>query len=170
MTTSTTGLPISLLSDVRDAGKRPGSCRIRPVCRPKDSGFTLIEILISLVIVSVGLVAILSAFQISLQALGGTRDALVANMLACEKFSELRGFVAGHPGSAPMASGGKYSHPFGAYQWEEKVVLIPLSPREGMTPTGALYEVTVEVWRSGSAKRYLAATLIWTAPRQTAAP
>jgi type II secretion system protein I len=59
---------------------RCGTARIR--------GFTLIEVLVALVILSTGIVLVLGAFEASLSALGRSRDVLLASVMIRERMTE----------------------------------------------------------------------------------
>ena len=69
--------------------------------------FTLIEVLISLVILSTGIVMVLRAFNTSLFALRESRNALIANILIRDKIEQARlaAFERGAAGLESQAGG-----------------------------------------------------------------
>ena len=64
---------------------------MRPIgqfLRSCSAGFTLIEVLVTLVILSTGIVVVLQAFDVAVAALGEARDTLWANAIVREKLAE----------------------------------------------------------------------------------
>jgi|GEM_PF-5606712 len=59
----------------------------------RDCGFTLLEVLVTLVILSVGIVVVLQAFQTSIVALEAARDSLRMELLLKEYLAETEGAV-----------------------------------------------------------------------------
>lgn len=62
--------------------------------RRKTSGFTLVEVLVSIVILSIGIVVVLQAFQTSLTALSESRNVLRSSTFARRKLAEIDSMVA----------------------------------------------------------------------------
>lgn len=118
-------------------------------------GFTLVEVLVAVVILSVGIVAILQAFHHSLSVLGESRDCLRSSHLLAEKLSETE--LGALAGNAPESSNGEFGGLNNRYRWDCRVV-----PEMSVMPAGttSLDRVTVTVWRSGSSRRYAAETCI----------
>lgn len=129
-------------------------------------GFTLIEVLISVVILSIGIVAALQAFNISLFALGASRDALRATMLIRGKMAELEMSVLEQGGIEPGSSSGRFLGANADFCWELQVGQVPrLAHREtggSEIGTDALNEVVVTVWRKDSDRRYSVVTYVRT--------
>ncbi len=104
-----------------------------------QAGFTLIEVLITLVILSTGIVVVLQAFQTSATALGAARDTERATYLIQSTLDLIArdgvGAVAGESGCPP---------PFEAFQ---RRVLTGSTDSSGK----GLTQITVEVWRQNSA-------------------
>ena len=124
-----------------------------------QNAFTLIEVLVSMVILATGIVLILRAFETSVIALGEARDALRATSLLEAKLAEIRADTAA--GGGTRSSRGSFDAPYNDYSWTVK------SKSTGMTRadrrgTNALEEVSVAVRRNGSMATYTAATYLRT--------
>jgi prepilin-type N-terminal cleavage/methylation domain-containing protein len=126
-------------------------------------GFTLIEVLVSLVILSVCLVAILGAFQVSLRALAESRESLISTMLLAERLADIRGSVLANPGQPVPCSIGHFAGDYSDYQWEQESTGMPTPSLEGMEGQGrgVLYGVVLRVWRGGSDRKHVMSTLVW---------
>jgi prepilin-type N-terminal cleavage/methylation domain-containing protein len=109
-------------------------------------GFTLVELLVSLVILSTGIVLVLEAFQTSLTSLSRTREALRTDMLLREKLGEVELMALAKPGAPPADGSGRFAGEYGAYAWSQQVEATPLAV-ESAHPS---FRVTVSAWRSGS--------------------
>ncbi|MFC1452765.1 prepilin-type N-terminal cleavage/methylation domain-containing protein [Verrucomicrobiota bacterium] len=116
------------------------------------AGFTLIEVLIALVILSTGIVLVLRAFDTSIVALSESRDELRSDMLIREKLASVR---SGGRETLRAAGGsrGSFDPPYQQYLWETEVDADPQG-RPGVSL------VTVTVWRSGTGLRRSVATLL----------
>ncbi len=106
------------------------------------TGFTLIEVLIALVILATGIVIVLQAFQTAASALERTRDAMRATHLIRVRLDDL----SVGPRQPPRDGRGRFADSYADFEWEQRVA--------GGDLAGGLYRVTVEVWRSGSDRRY----------------
>lgn len=134
---------------------------VRPECR--SSGFTLIEVLITLVILSTGIILVLRAFEISLFALGESRDSLWANMLIREKMTDVQTSALENEGVAPMSSTGGFYGRYRDFRWDlqiSRIQVLPDSPGGGEDEPGSLNRVIITVWRKGSGRRYSIATYL----------
>lgn len=103
----------------------------------RHSGFTLIEVLITVVILSTGIVLVLQAFQTSATALGAARDAMRATHL-------LRGMVEtiARDGLAAVPASGACPAPYGAYACR-----VTAAAGGGESPEGGqVQQITVDVW------------------------
>lgn len=123
------------------------------------AGFTLIEILVALVVVSVGLTAALSRFGAALTALDDTRDRLIGDRLLQEQWAALEAEIVWSPESAPMTARGVFAPPDQAFEWERLVVPVPMDETEQTEeePRGRLYEVDIRVRRIGATRGSLSA-------------
>jgi len=132
--------------------------------RPRSSSaFTLIEILVTVVILSVGIVAVLSAFNQAVAALGASSEALAADRLITERMDALReaALEAGDP--LGRRSSGTLSLPAGVYRWEAELTLLKELPeirRDDEPLKEAVYEARVSVRREGSDSEHAAATYL----------
>ena len=137
--------------------------------RRGGKAFTLIEVLVTLVIVSVGLVAILRAYQIAVSALEQTRETLRATMLIDQILAE-REIGALEKAEAPVTTTGRFASPYDDYVWEQKVVevgLVPALPPE-VAKRCRWYEVEVSVWKERGLARRLTANSMMAVPQDSA--
>jgi prepilin-type N-terminal cleavage/methylation domain-containing protein len=122
------------------------------------AGFTLIEILITIVILSTGIVVILHAFEVSMTGLARARDVLSGTILCQNKITDIKSDII--LGKAPNAvSGGAFDSTFNDFRWEVESGLMPRSVKKPDSSdkgkdkgeeTGVdLYKVKVSVWRNG---------------------
>jgi len=139
----------------RLSGLSPGSA----LPASADSGFTLVEILVTLVILSVGIIVVLRAFDTSLFALAESRDCMCAAMLIREKMAELETRLR-EDGALSGERSGTFDGHYGDYQWETRQQ--DDTPPESGSATNRLSRITTAVWRSGSSRKYSAATYMRT--------
>ena len=128
----------------------------------RSSAFTLIEVLVSMVILATGIVLILRAFETSLVALAEARDALRATSLLETKFAEIRAQAA-TGGRVNMDSRGEFDEPYDEYSWEFQSKSTGMA-RSGGKGTNDLQEVTVTIRRTGATVTYGATTYVRTGP------
>ena len=118
-------------------------------------GFTLVEVLIATVVLSIGIVTVLCAFQRSLFALGVVRDDLWAGLLIKERIAALGGAAQEGDDNAFVPSQGRFSGPYKDFEWATVVsdVELPIDPADVPEPF-VLRQVTVRVWRDDPEKNY----------------
>lgn len=151
-----------------DTGATPLSCVASRGGRDAGAsrGFTLIEVLVSLFILSIGLVAVLRALDTSVIAVGEARDAVVA---ASDMQTRLAGAVdAAREGESRLlgcAGDWRLSGGLVGVLAVEKMRLQSGAP----DTAGGLYAVTVTVGRDGRA-RHRAATLVRVASEEPKQP
>lgn len=132
---------------------------------PRRSAFTLIEVLVSIVILSTGLVMVLRAFETAVVALQESRDSLWASILIREKMDEFDLELASRRGKSPSSASGFFSGRYDGFQWERDVeTASDVDQATGTTATdqGELSDVAVTVWRKGSSRKYAARTYVYT--------
>jgi len=121
------------------------------------SAFTLIEVLVTLVILSTGIVVVLHAFESSVTALGEARDVLNGTALARQKRVEIASELAAG-GSMPTGASGVFEAPFEDYAWyvdSTVVASVPSGPAEDdedaedIENAPALHRLRIEVRREG---------------------
>jgi type II secretion system protein I len=124
------------------------------------AGFTLVEVLVAVAVLSIGIVAVLQSLDGALLRLDAARDALTASLLVRERMTEAR-LAASGSGSGLGAGGGTHMESGRAYRWIQAVRQGPeaLSGPDSAGPI-RIEEVTVTVWREGRARRYSAATYV----------
>ena len=116
--------------------------------KSSETGLTLIEVLVAVAILSVGMVAIFSSFDVSVSALAASREALTAGMLLQEKLAELE--IEGLPSS----SRGRFAGPGGRFWWD----VAASGLREGGKSELCLVEVAV--WHEDSRIRRSVTTYV----------
>ncbi|MBA4387800.1 MAG: hypothetical protein C0404_07455 [Verrucomicrobia bacterium] len=119
----------------------------RTILCGRRPGFTLIEVLVSLVILSVGIVLVLRAFGSATVALGEAHDTFWRSMLIKQKSSDI--LLEANNGSAPGSSSGRFTDLPGSYSWDVKTRQISSVSRPGAKPgeVEVLQEVSIDVWR-----------------------
>lgn len=124
-----------------------------PITRSRDGGFTLLEVLVALVILSTTVVAALQLFGGGLRLARAAGDHTDAALLASAKLADL--------GPSPLTEGTEEGME-GPYRWTRRVTLAPsLLPVEPDTPeaiTIRLARVNVEI-RWGQGRRFELTTL-----------
>jgi prepilin-type N-terminal cleavage/methylation domain-containing protein len=123
-----------------------------------SSGFTLIEILVTVVILATGIVLVLRAFETSLVALGESRDALRASELIKAKMTELN-LQARVEGKIDTSPSGSFDDPYRDYRWEIATEAAESAAAEN-GGGDVLTKLNVTVWREGSRTTYSADTFI----------
>ena len=116
--------------------------------RASARGFTLIEVLVTLVILSTGIVLVLQAFETSAAALGEARRATRAMMLIESKLAEIEAEDEG-----AKAASGNFERPYESFRYR-----IEVKSAGGGRDAG--YEkVVVTVWQEQTEVQYAVSTL-----------
>ena len=123
-----------------------------------QGGFTLIEVLIAVVVLSVGIVLILQALHGALSAWDGGVERMRSAMLVQEKLEEWR-LAARLTGEIPASERGGFEPPFADYRWqvESETVALPGAAAQ----SGVLHELLCTVWREGRERTFAAATRVY---------
>lgn len=116
--------------------------------RSARQAFTLIEVLVTLVILSTGIVVVLQAFETSAVALSEARDALRATGLINQVIAKLDA-----DGLAAVDPSGSFPAPMDGFRW--LLSEADSSPELGVDD---LTCVTVEVWREPSGVHHTTST------------
>lgn len=130
-------------------------------------GFTLIEVLIAVVVLSTGIVLILQGLHGALAVWDGAVDRLRGVMLARETLEEIR-LEASVQSAVPEDNSGRFERPFDRYLWRTEVS----SPAEWKSASqaaeaGSLVEVRCTVWRELSERDFSVSTRIYVPAEQT---
>lgn len=108
--------------------------------RRADSGFTLLEVIVALVILAGGFLGLLELLSGALRLSGGARDSTAASMYASQRLEEAL--------LAPKPVEGEEAGLFGEkYRWIAKTSFLP--EEEGRPFTPVRIEVTV-TWSDGA--------------------
>jgi prepilin-type N-terminal cleavage/methylation domain-containing protein len=128
-------------------------------------GFTLIEVLISVVILATGIVVVLQGLHASLSALDGSVEKTRSAMLLRNKIVEAQAAALDGSDPSTLASSGSFLDPYDLYKWRYRVNQVDSPSVDTLgASVGDLYEVGVAVWRDDSARVYTAATLVYVPP------
>ena len=130
-------------------------------------GFTLIEVLISVVILATSMVAVLQALHTAIGALDAAVDKTRAAVLVRSKFDVVQQAALASEDISALISSGEFDEPYSIYRWDMRVNPVRSSFGVGAVAedeSGRLYEVDVMVWRVGSGRENLASTLIYVPP------
>lgn len=147
--------------------------RSRPpinVDRLARGGFTLIEVLISVVVLSVGIVIVLQAMHTALHVWDGAVEQLRGTMLAREIIEKQRLDIH-QSGSVPTPSSGRFPVPFDRYQWQTAVVAVDAPElREALRGEGdgedSLFSLSCRVQRENSTRDVTLSTLVYLPPEK----
>lgn len=129
-----------------------GTRRGRP-----SPGFTLIEVLVATLLLSLGLTALLRVFAQAADSLDAASEALTGAVVVRDRLEQAR---------EPLLMDGTPAYGSAAGQVDEGVGRV-FDWRRTVTPERAqpgLSRVTVSVERAGGGRPFLAETLLWAAP------
>jgi prepilin-type N-terminal cleavage/methylation domain-containing protein len=137
--------------------------------KKSSGGFTLIEVLIAVVILSVGIVAILQGMQTGMAALDEAVDKTRSAALIASRFSALQQMALSGQDFMAQDSQGNFEAPFDNYRWRQSIEVVPVrvsgdSGRAAGSEGGRLYRVEVFVWRDGLSRDYSLSTYIYETP------
>ena len=126
-------------------------------------GFTLIEVLITLVILSTSIVLVLRAFGTAAAALGEVRDSVWASLLIREKLAAAA-IAAEESGAAGFTtSSGRIPAAGMEYGWTlrvQPVEHLPADASAGRPDSIVLNEAEVTLWRNGSTRERAVTTYV----------
>ena len=121
------------------------------------AAFTLIEVLITMLILSIGIVGILYAFDESMTALSKIRCSMFSTVLCRDKLTDIESDIVAD--KAPeAASGGVFTGMYENYRWGMESSLVPHNMNKESSANTAgededrevtLYKVKVFVWQDG---------------------
>ena len=129
-------------------------------------GFTLIEVLVALVILSTGIVLVLRAFETALTASVRARDSMLATLLLRDKLSQVEASLQLDRIVEPS---GRESFTEGENAGFRRMFTVASFDAHGdalLPAQGALYEVRVTVSKAASATEQTAATYVFVPPRK----
>ncbi|HAS81190.1 MAG TPA: hypothetical protein DCS43_00560 [Verrucomicrobia bacterium] len=130
--------------------------------RGRCGGFTLIEILITVVVLSTGIVLVLQGLHGLLNTWDGAVDRLRSVMLAQEKLEDIQ--LTAQFGETALADGqGVFDPPFSNYRWRTEISLVK-DLAGGGSEAGTLHDVLCTVWRGEGGRDTAVATRIYVAP------
>lgn len=130
----------------------------------RRAAFTLIEVLVTLVILSTGIVLVLRAFGTCAVALGASRDVLRQSVLAGDKVEEIEAALLDGVQTGYGVSHGSFAEPYDDYDWEARVRPIVCEGPAGEIVPGVLHAVEISVWRTGMDQRHTLMTYVRVPP------
>jgi type II secretion system protein I len=132
------------------------------------SGFTLIEVLVAVTILSIGVVAIMQAFSVSLDALRRSHDVVRASDVMREQLAEAEMTAILGQKLDPVYQG-RETAPEGGMVWQTTVVPVPdasVSDLPGLKEEIQLQRVLVKVWRDTGGREYQVTTCVIPWPKE----
>ena len=134
----------------------PEPVNVAPVTGVMGAGFTLIEVLVTLVILSVGIVAVLGSFNVSITSAGAAREAMSAQWALEERLSEIRRTAVTARVDDVLALSGRFETVNG-FQGLARMALQDSAP-EGAS--NVLVQVTLQAWKSNENNRHESECLV----------
>ena len=113
----------------------------------RGSGFTLLEVMVSLSIIAIALTALLATQSQGLSLAGETKFSTVASLLAQSKMAEFEGMKA----EDRMSDSGEFGEDFPDYFWEMEVSEVSFPGDEEFTDY--LRQIDLSIYR-GEKKHY----------------
>jgi prepilin-type N-terminal cleavage/methylation domain-containing protein len=141
------------LAGQTDFGKHPGNARAGA-----RAGFTLVEVLVALVVLSTGIVLVLRAFETSLSALRVSRQSLWAAVLVRNILAETQTALAAGETVPAYGRGRSASGPVEDFQWER--IMESVRRPGGAAGTNLQLRVEVSAWREDPERRYTVTTYL----------
>lgn len=120
----------------------------------RRTGFTLIEVLVAVVILSLGIVAVLRGMSSASIALRASGETLRTEALSDDLLTTLAAGLSGGSNALPLAAG-RFADPYEAYGWEWEHHPLPVPGALSMSGAASqvLCEVAVSVWRNDEPER-----------------
>ncbi len=131
-----------------------------PAFKASMRGFTLIEVLISVVILSTGIVLVLQSMHHLLAFWDGAADTLRSAMLARERIEEVR-IASAQSGNPPAGGTGSFAPPFERYRWNLSVERVQLHLQNQRDGVGEVYRLYCRVQRSNDGRAFDLSTLLY---------
>lgn len=123
-----------------------------------SSGFTLIEVLVSVVVLSTGIIFVLHAFNTAALAMSEMRDTIWSGYAAQCELDKIRidAAVGGDPGSG-YSSGTVQSY-YGIFRWDRRIEPAGIADSGGAGPD--IRRIMLVFSRDGSGRTYQYDTLV----------
>lgn len=131
-----------------------------PVFKTGVRGFTLIEVLIAVVILSTGIVLVLQSMHHLLAFWDGAADSLRSAMLARERIEEVR-IGSAQSGKPPVGGTGSFAPPFERYHWRLSVDRVQLPVQIESEGGGEVYNLLCQVQRRNDGRAFDLSTLLY---------
>ena len=131
-------------ADFTDFFRSHNQCNPFQISVISDKGITLVEVLLAVVVLSVGLAGVLRAYAASIGALEVSRETVITIELLKEKMADVEQKMIEQGGISAGSASGRFDGKFADYNWAW-----------GTTPTAqeGLYELTMSVVRADGARQ-----------------
>ena len=87
----------------------------------QGSGFTLVEIMLAITILTIGIIGVLRAYVTSVNTLEAGQDSIDVVCLLKEKMAEIEEVAIKEGGISPATSSGKFEDEFEDFRWELEI-------------------------------------------------
>ncbi|MBN2301055.1 MAG: prepilin-type N-terminal cleavage/methylation domain-containing protein [Lentisphaerae bacterium] len=120
------------------------------------AGFTLIEVLVTVVILSVGIVLVLRSFEVALYALGQAKESIMANDIIASRITEIRLANVQDDGPDVGSFNGMFTDRRKGF-FGNCAITARMRSFDG---SNTLHEIRIEVWREALSRQYSAGTYL----------
>lgn len=136
-------------TDWKSADYTDDQCNHNKISVISAKGVTLIEILLAVVILSVGMVGVLRAYAVSISTLEISQDHIDAIQLLKTKMADIEETIIENKGISSGSSDGEFDAPFDDYQWAWET--------KKDAPEG-LYELDLRVYNPDKSRQFALVT------------
>jgi Tfp pilus assembly protein PilV len=92
--------------------------------RISGRGYILVEVIVSLVVFSIGMLSVMRTFSVAAQARGVAQDYTIANLLCQKLLSESRAMA---PESQSLTGKGKFGKAYPGFEWVRTVTAVQIA-------------------------------------------
>jgi len=133
----------------------------------RREGFTLIEVMVSVVILAIGMVLVIESLQGAFNAVEVARDTTRLTLLARELLEETGAALSAGDRGAARSGSGALDPPWQAYRWDRRITTEqPPGPALDASRAGTLYRVEIELGRGDDEVLHRLVSYVWQAPEE----
>ncbi len=123
--------------------------------------------MVSVVILSVGMVLVIESLQGAFRAVEAARDTTRLTLLARELLEETGAALQAGTGAAARSGSGMLDPPWQAYRWQRRVTTAqPDGAALDTARAGSLYQVEIELGRVADEPLHRLVSYVWLAPEE----